>query len=99
MTFHLPPRIRRQGTSHHGPRESCANDQLYGILGGGQQHLGRQLRRREPLHRGSDSGIGTKQAIEMGDWHSEVHMLLFLLLPWMFFKILTSSLPVLAWAR
>jgi hypothetical protein len=34
----------------------------------------------------------------MGDWHSEAAMLLFLLLPWMFFKIFTSSLPALAWA-
>jgi hypothetical protein len=34
----------------------------------------------------------------MGDWHSEAAMLLFLLLPWMFFKIFTSSLPALTWA-
>jgi hypothetical protein len=31
MTFHLPTRIRRQATSHDGPRESCANDQFHGI--------------------------------------------------------------------
>jgi hypothetical protein len=31
MIFHPALRIRRQGTSHHGPRESCAIDQVYGI--------------------------------------------------------------------
>jgi TPR repeat protein len=31
VTFNPPPRIRSQGTSHHGPRESRANDWFHGI--------------------------------------------------------------------
>src|SRR5258708_19322066 len=31
MTFHPAPRIRSQGTSHDGPRESRTNDWFHGI--------------------------------------------------------------------
>jgi hypothetical protein len=63
-----------------------------------QQHLCSQLLRREPLHRCSDSGIVPSRPSKWATGIARWHMLLFLLLPWMFFKLLTSTLPVLAWA-